>query len=99
MPQSPSFYNQWPTLSDYGWYTPGDSAWPTPGDYGWPTPDDSTWPIITRSITTVELGDLSPTMLADSAGLCTLNSDDVITLCVQVYTQHVNVGNVQGQRN
>ena len=48
---------------------------------------------------TVELGDLTPTMLTDCADLSTLNCDDVITSCVQVYTQHINVGNVQGQRN
>jgi len=67
MPQSSYLHNQWPTLSDYGWYTPGDygrptqgaDGWYTSGDYGWYTPGDHgrptlgghAWPIITRSVT------------------------------------------------
>jgi hypothetical protein len=45
MPQSSSFYNQWPTLSDYGWYTPRDFTWLTPSDYEWPTSGDYAWSI------------------------------------------------------
>jgi hypothetical protein len=48
---------------------------------------------------TVKLGDLTPTVLAGSTGLCAFDGDDVITSFVQAYTQHSNVGNVQGQRN
>jgi hypothetical protein len=44
MPQPISLRNQWPTLSDYGWYTSGGYVWPTPGDDGWPTSGDYVWP-------------------------------------------------------
>ena len=65
MPQSSRSCNQWPTLSDYGWYTSGGNGWyipdgcgwHTPGGDRWYTPGGHAWPIITRSVTPHTRGD------------------------------------------